>query len=440
MSSGDEDLYACGVCIDDVRTSAGEDSDGRVRRAMQCRLGAALQVTACLANITVTSGPIWQCPEGHVLCASCYEKIGGPSRPCPTCATPLSSIRSRVLERLRDKQMQMHASRCRPAVGIPAHGDAEPAGSTAGPAPSALVEAAGAPMLASFPPPDAALEVSMQIARNIAAVAAAVAAATGETASSEEEEEEEATAQAEGDDCAENRLRAREICDDAHLAQLVRSCKHLFVMFHSMSKDCRRFMRKWEALHESYANSSTVLIAKFSCGGDSACASRTYNLKRFPTLRWYRPGSLHGQELEAGIRADLASLQQWVYACTGEEQDSRQARALRHAPPPRVPGLRLGGLGHIDAISRPACSSERARRGALSRRALLRSNACRHGDADVRGAILKARLGKRSALRAVLAADPSLLLRAQDAAGRSCVCVCVLFLKLDWGVLGAYGV
>jgi len=380
------------------------------------------------------------------LCSVCYANVGGALSPCPTCTTPLGSIRSRVLERLRDKKMQRRNAAWQER-GAGSHKGAESAGETANAAPSAHSKVAdvsaherAADMqmqekAANRSGADAALQVHLTIQSNIAAVAAAVAAASaaGDTASSEEE------------DLADARSEVRELCSE-ELAELVRSSRrtrvHLFVMFYTVtSKDCRRFMHVWNELHRRLASNRSVLIAMFNCDADQARALRTYGLKRFPTLQWYRPGAGHGQELQAGLRAHLESLLQWVHACTSEEESEceEQVPPLAPpplappplAPPPNVPRLKLGPLGPADArdkppcsSDRPPCSSERARISSMSRRAQLRANASRHADPDVRAAILKARLGKRSALAALLASDSSLLFRAQDPAGPSSVCVC----------------
>eukprot|EP00802_Teleaulax_amphioxeia_P008801 Tamp_08812.p1 GENE.Tamp_08812~~Tamp_08812.p1 ORF type:complete len:621 (-),score=118.53 Tamp_08812:276-2138(-) len=68
MSSSEEDCFECTVCLKDVRTLEGN---------------------------------IWQCREGHVLCAICYEQIGGCGAPCPSCNIPLSDIRNRLAEKQR---------------------------------------------------------------------------------------------------------------------------------------------------------------------------------------------------------------------------------------------------------------------------------------------------------------------------------------------------
>jgi hypothetical protein len=374
------------------------------------------------------------------LCSVCYSNVGGALSPCPTCTTRLGRIRSRVLERLRDKKMQRRNAAWQER-GAGSHQGAEPEGETANAAPraqskvadvSAHERAADVQMqerAANRPGADAALQVHLTVQSNIAAVAAAVAAAAaaGDTASSEEE------------DPAEARSEVRELCSE-ELAELVRSSRHtrvhLFVMFYTVtSKDCRRFMHVWNELHRRLASNRSVFIAMFNCDADQARALRTYRLKRFPTLQWYRPGAGHGQELQAGLRAHLESLLQWVHACTREEERECEEQVPPLAPPPlalppNVPRLKLGPLGPaIDArdrppcwSERPPCSSERARLSSMSRRAQLRAHASRHADPDVRAAILKARLGKRSALAALLASDPSLLVRAQDPAGPSSLC------------------
>ena len=75
MSSDEDDECECVVCLDDLRKGAAGD-------------------------------PIWQCSEGHVFCSECFGRVGGPAAaPCPSCSTPLGSIRNRMLEKQRDRQL-----------------------------------------------------------------------------------------------------------------------------------------------------------------------------------------------------------------------------------------------------------------------------------------------------------------------------------------------
>ena len=67
-------------------------------------------------------GHIFQCPEGHLFCNSCYLKLteSGPNAPCPTCKTDLQSIRNRSLEKLRDKQLKQRRKDNGPYMSDPA--------------------------------------------------------------------------------------------------------------------------------------------------------------------------------------------------------------------------------------------------------------------------------------------------------------------------------
>ena len=62
----------------------------------------------CLADFmqqTDASEHIWQCADGHTLCAGCFAKIGGAEALCPMCAVPIGSIRNRALEKLRNAHL-----------------------------------------------------------------------------------------------------------------------------------------------------------------------------------------------------------------------------------------------------------------------------------------------------------------------------------------------
>ena len=83
-SSSEDDGFECTVCIDDVRT---------------------------------LEGFIWQCREGHVFCAKCYERLGGYGVPCPTCQVPLSNIRSRLAEKQRAKLQKVQTGRAQLRTG-----------------------------------------------------------------------------------------------------------------------------------------------------------------------------------------------------------------------------------------------------------------------------------------------------------------------------------
>jgi hypothetical protein len=83
-SSSEDDGFECTVCIDDVRT---------------------------------LEGCIWQCREGHVFCAKCYDRMGGNGVPCPSCQVPLSNIRSRLAEKQRAKLQKVQTGRAQLRTG-----------------------------------------------------------------------------------------------------------------------------------------------------------------------------------------------------------------------------------------------------------------------------------------------------------------------------------
>ena len=62
----------------------------------------------CMEDVRARGqGHIYQCPEGHVFCATCWQQLGGPTAPCPTCKTPLATIRNRMAEKQRDQLLKM---------------------------------------------------------------------------------------------------------------------------------------------------------------------------------------------------------------------------------------------------------------------------------------------------------------------------------------------
>ena len=56
----------------------------------------------CFINLLLAQGNIQQCPEGHVQCADCFQRLGGDHAPCPVCTQKLGNIRNRYVENLRD--------------------------------------------------------------------------------------------------------------------------------------------------------------------------------------------------------------------------------------------------------------------------------------------------------------------------------------------------
>jgi hypothetical protein len=67
---------------------------------------AAFECVVCLKDVRTSAGAIWQCPEGHMFCCVCFERIGGAASPCPSCRMLLGSIRCRALEKQRDHHLR----------------------------------------------------------------------------------------------------------------------------------------------------------------------------------------------------------------------------------------------------------------------------------------------------------------------------------------------
>ena len=103
---------------------------------------------------------------------------------------------------------------------------------------------------------------------------------------------------------------------------------HLFVMFYlPRNRNCKRFLPVWDELARRFAGVPTVDVLKLDCSGNQAHACLDHNVQKFPTLQVFRPGLPHGEVLEAGVRADLYSLEQWVH--TGiHEPGLRDAREV----------------------------------------------------------------------------------------------------------------
>ena len=328
-----------------------------------------------------TIGAIWQCPEGHVLCTSCYDKVGGAASLCPSCSVVLSSIRSRVLERLRDKHVKKILAVSHSTSGLDA----------------AVAAADGV----------AAQEVQLRIEQNIAAVAAAVAAAAPDSTSSEEEED------------------VSEVCGGAspeELDNLIRTSEHasthIFVMFYiPNSKPCKRFMSVWDQLNSCFTSAQKVLVLKLNCS-NQASACEQYRVTRFPTLAVFRPGSLQGEVLEAGVRADLNSLVQWIQSMTMID------------PYQSTTGTGLGDLDteipSVGVTERSVCQEDVICDEAAAAHDVqpLPQNVHQHVhvktlDADVRSVMSKARLGRRAEFRELICSDASLLSRCVDSAGNN---------------------
>jgi len=93
VGSSDDDGCECIVCMEDVRARG--------------------------------QGHIYQCPEGHVFCATCWQQLGGPTAPCPTCKTPLATIRNRMAEKQRDQLLKMKIKLSCAAAGEGGDGEEE---------------------------------------------------------------------------------------------------------------------------------------------------------------------------------------------------------------------------------------------------------------------------------------------------------------------------
>ena len=55
---------------------------------------------------TDPAAKIWQCSEGHTMCAQCFDAGGRAEAPCSECDAPMGSIRNRALEKLRNAHLQ----------------------------------------------------------------------------------------------------------------------------------------------------------------------------------------------------------------------------------------------------------------------------------------------------------------------------------------------
>jgi hypothetical protein len=71
----------------------------------------------CLADFmqqTDADERIWQCSDGHTLCAGCFARVGGCTALCSVCAVPIGSIRNRALEKLRNAHLARQKARAVP--------------------------------------------------------------------------------------------------------------------------------------------------------------------------------------------------------------------------------------------------------------------------------------------------------------------------------------
>jgi hypothetical protein len=67
---------------------------------------AMFACVVCLNDVRACTSAIWQCPEGHMICCVCFERVGGVAAPCPSCRMLLGRMRCRVLEKQRDHQLK----------------------------------------------------------------------------------------------------------------------------------------------------------------------------------------------------------------------------------------------------------------------------------------------------------------------------------------------
>ena len=68
--------------------------------------------------MTTLKGNIYQCPDGHLYCQQCFVTTGRAQ--CPTCMSPMGDrdIRSRPLEKCRDRKLAALAALAAAAVGV----------------------------------------------------------------------------------------------------------------------------------------------------------------------------------------------------------------------------------------------------------------------------------------------------------------------------------
>eukprot|EP01083_Nonionella_stella_P281608 958230_1 len=62
-----------------------------------------LDIFECpICNISMYDGPILQCPEGHIICQKCKNKLPD-SKKCPQCRKTIGTNRNRALEEMAVK-------------------------------------------------------------------------------------------------------------------------------------------------------------------------------------------------------------------------------------------------------------------------------------------------------------------------------------------------
>ena len=111
------------VPVDSAPTLAGAPSARReASMSLQSEAGSnsdddGFECTVCIDDVRTIEGCIWQCREGHLFCAKCYERLGGNGVPCPSCQVPLSNIRSRLAEWQRAKLQKVQTGRAQLRTG-----------------------------------------------------------------------------------------------------------------------------------------------------------------------------------------------------------------------------------------------------------------------------------------------------------------------------------
>eukprot|EP00941_MAST-03F_sp_MAST-3F-sp1_P004857 g4857.t1 len=93
VSSSDENCDVSPAKDSDISKVAERVYSPAVLPLSEQRLSSILECPVCLDMITP---PIYQCPEGHLICPDCRENC---TNKCPTCRAPLGNIRNRALEK-----------------------------------------------------------------------------------------------------------------------------------------------------------------------------------------------------------------------------------------------------------------------------------------------------------------------------------------------------
>jgi len=78
---------------------------------------AAFECVVCLVAAVDTSGPLYQCPEGHLYCFTCWGSLGGSESLCCVCGTAMGVIRCRPVEKHRDAKLALIAKQIQMGAG-----------------------------------------------------------------------------------------------------------------------------------------------------------------------------------------------------------------------------------------------------------------------------------------------------------------------------------